>query len=225
MRPYPALALAALFLLPVLGGCTGDKPTRLYVLSAMPDAPGSNSGQGIPIGVGPVTLPKYLDRPQIITRMNGNALSQAQFDQWGGDLNDNITRVLASNLSELLKTDRVSLYPWKDRAPVDYEVTLDVTRFEQVGDGSVVLSVFWSVVDPKDGKVLLMRRSDYRDNHGVAKASTSSTPNGTSTAAGTTGPGTPDGARPYDALVAAMSRDLELLSRDVAAAIIELRGS
>src|SRR4051812_32111240 len=145
MRPYPALALAALCLLPALGGCAGDKPTRLYVLSAMPDAPGSNSSQGIPIGVGPVTLPKYLDRPQIITRMDGNSLSQAQFDQWGGDLNDNITRVLASNLSELLKTDRVSLYPWKDRAPVEYEITLDVTRFEQGGDGSVVLSVFWSI--------------------------------------------------------------------------------
>jgi uncharacterized lipoprotein YmbA len=194
--------LATVFLAPfVLAGCGSDKPTRLYVLSATTEQPATMSPQGISIGVGPITLPKYLDRPQIVLGVSANQLSQANFDQWGGDLNDNITRVLATNLSNLLGTQRVSLYPWKDRPPTDIQVTMDVSKFETEADGTTVLSVFWSLVNPSDGTVLEMHRSTYRDA-GKGAAST-----------------TTAGAGSYDAAVAAMSRNLGLLSRDTAAAI------
>jgi uncharacterized protein len=211
MRRHSALLLAALLLLPLeLGGCAAEKPTRLYVLSALAETPRTASPQELALGVGPITLPKYVDRPQIVARINGNSLAQADFDQWGGDLNDDITRVLAANLSNLLETDRVSLYPWTDRARIDYQLTMDVTRFEQDTDGSAVLSAFWSIVDPNDGTVLLMRRSTYRS------------------AGDPPGPGgskTPEDGYPYDAVVAAMSCDLELLSRDVAVTITRLKAS
>ena len=129
--------LATVFLAPfVLAGCGSDKPTRLYVLSATTEQPATMSPQGISVGVGPITLPKYLDRPQIVLGVSVNQLSQANFDQWGGDLNDNVTRVLATNLSNLLGTERVSLYPWKDRPPTDIQVTMDVSKFETEADGT-----------------------------------------------------------------------------------------
>jgi len=189
----------------ILGGCAADKPTRLYVLSALAPKPASTSPRGVAIGIGPITLPKYLDRPQMVTSVSSNQMSQANFDQWGGDLNDNMTRVLADNLSNLLATDRVSLYPWKDRAPIEYQITLDVTRVQQEADGSTILSAFWSIVAAKDGTVLMMRRSSYRD----ATGSPTQDP---------TNPG-----RLYDATAAAMSRDLESLSRDIADAITHLK--
>ena len=203
MRPTSALMFAGLVLL-ALAGCA-DKPTRLYVLTATTEKPATTSPNGLAIGIGPITLPKYLDRPQIVSSVEANSLDQANFDQWGGDLNDNITRVLATNLSNLLATDRVSLYPWKDGAPVDYQVTLDVSRFEQDKDGSSVLNVFWSIVNPRDGTVVLMRRSSYSQ---AAPAGASQN----------------DNPRPYDAQVAAMSQDLAALSRDVATAITALKG-
>jgi len=193
-----------------LAGCGTDKPTRLYVLSATSAQPATMSPQGIGIGVGPVTLPKYLDRPQIVMGVSTNELSQANLDQWGGDLNDNITRVLATNLSNLLGTERVSLYPWQNRAPIDYQVTMDVTKFEQADDGSTVLSAFWSITNPSDGTVLQMHQSTYRDAGEAGEAG---------------GQTTTAGARPYDAVVAAMSRDLGALSRDIAAAIKVLKAS
>jgi uncharacterized lipoprotein YmbA len=205
-----ALFFASLLVLPLqLGGCAAEKPTRLYVLNALPEAPGTASPQGLAVGIGPITLPKYIDRPEIVARINGNSLVQAEFDQWGGGLDDDITRVLAANLSSLLESDRVSLYPWKDEAPIEYQVTVDVIRFEQDADGSAVLSAFWSIVDPSDGSVLLMRRSSYREA-GDRPVSES---------------GRAGGAYPYDAAVAAMSRDLELLSRDIAATIAKLRAT
>ena len=205
IQPRFSFLLAAAFLAPfALAGCGSDKPTRLYVLSATTEQSATMSPQGTAIGVGPITLPKYLDRPQIVIGVSANQLSQANLDQWGGDLNDNISRVLATNLSNLLGTERVSFYPWKDRAPIDFQVTMDVSKFESEADGSTVLSVFWSVVNPNDGTVLEMHRSTYRDAGKGVEAST---------------PGTTAGDRPYDAAVAAMSRNLGLLSHDIAKAI------
>ncbi|HKF61278.1 MAG TPA: PqiC family protein [Dongiaceae bacterium] len=204
MRLPPAFILLGFALL-ALTGCPGNAPTRLYVLTATTDKPASTSPEGAAIGVGPITLPKYLDRPQIVTRVAANSLDQANLDQWGGDLNDNITRVVATNLSNLLATDRVSLYPWKDGAPVDFQVTMDISRFEQDKDGNAVLNVFWSIVN-KDGTMLLMRRSSYTQPAGEPASQS-------------------DNARPFDAQAAAMSRDLALLSHDIATAITGLKGS
>jgi len=201
MRRYSTRLLAVILVLPVLAGC-GNKPTRLYVLTADAEKSGAASPQGVQIGVGPVTLPKYLDRPQVVTRSAGNSLAQADLDQWGGELADNIARVLATNLANLLRTDRVSLYPREDRVPVEYQVTVDVVRFEQDSDGSTVLDAFWSLNNPSTGKVLT-RRSTYRQS-------------GTAVAAGGSGDAT---ARAYDAVAAAMSRDLAALSGDIAGRI------
>ena len=205
IRTFPSFALTLAAVAAVaLAGCGTDKPTQLYVLSATAAQPASMSPQGVSIGVGPITLPKYLDRPQIVTGVSANELSQANLDQWGGDLNDNITRVLATNLSNLLATDRVSLYPWTNRVPIDFQVTMDVTKFEVTPDGSAVLSVFWTIQNGSDGTVMEMSRSTYRSP--VAGADSSGT-------------GTTDSARPYDAVVAAMSRDIGSLSKDIAAKI------
>lgn len=213
MRPYH-LGLALVLLSLVAVGCSNTAPTRFYVLSAMPERAAAEPGKGTAIGIGPITLPQYLNRPQIVTRIGGNQLNVAEFDQWGGDLNDNITRALAANLSNLLETDRVSLYPWKDEAPIDYQVTIDVLSFEQDVDGSSLLTAYWSIIDPKSGKARLMRRSVYRDTSDTARPDT----------AGSAGAILGQGARPYDGIVAAMSRNLEALSRDIASAVRSMRG-
>ena len=207
MNIYSTRLCSAALIVLLLVGC-GSKSTRLYVLTADAEKPVAITPQGIPIGVGPVTLPKYLDRPQVVSRAAANSLNQADLDQWGGDLSDNITRVLATNLANLLQTDRVSLYPWQDHVPIDYQITLDVAKFEQEADGNTTLDAFWRLVNPSNGKVVVMRRSIYRVN-GVPIAVTDS---------GET-------AARYDSVAAAMSRDLETLSRDIAGEIKGKRGS
>jgi len=49
-------------------------------------------------GVGPVTLPPYLDRSQIVMSDRANELNLAEFDQWAESLQTNFTRVLGENL-------------------------------------------------------------------------------------------------------------------------------
>ena len=105
----------------------------------------------------------YLDRPQIVTRNSANHLLLAEFDQWGGNLEKNFTRVLGESFSAELSTDRVSLYPWTPSAPVDFQVTVRVTAFELDPAGDTRLDARWSIVDSKARKILVMARSSYRE--------------------------------------------------------------
>jgi uncharacterized lipoprotein YmbA len=130
-----------------IGGDTA--PSRFYVLSAAEGTNSPQSSDGPAILVGPLTLPRYLDRPQIVTRPTPNQLSLAEYDRWGGRLDDNVVRVLAQDLAAQLGTDRVAIFPREQRLPDALQVSVDVSRFEQIGAQSEVeLDAQWSLYPP-----------------------------------------------------------------------------
>ncbi len=178
------------------GGCSSP-PTRFYVLSSLPSAQPLRTGQDIVVGVGPVELPEYLDRPQIVTRSGQNELTLAEFDRWAESLKDNTTQVLAEDLAILLPSKKVSTYPWRRSTAIDYQLVVKVTRFDHTAGGETVLAVRWSLLSG-DGKELLSRESRYVERQ-------------------------PDDA--YGSTVAAMNRSLGQFSRDVASAITGQIGS
>jgi uncharacterized lipoprotein YmbA len=143
------------------------------------------------VGVGPVTVPPYLDRPQLVTRTSRVKLALADFEQWAGPLPDTIARVLAENLALLIPTDRVVLAPWPRTIDPDYQVTVEVLQFDRGSGNQVTLAARWSLLD-RDGKELALRTS--RVNLAA---------------------GAPD----YEATVTAMGRTLEALAQDIATAL------
>lgn len=178
-----------------LTGCAGSEPVHYYVLSASNEVPVRSAAlRDVAIGVGPVEMPEYLDRPQIVTRTSQNALNMAEFDRWAESLKDNTIRVLAENLATLLPSQRVSVYPWKRTTPIDYQLMVQITRFDRQEQGESVLAARWRVLD-SGGAELLAQTSTYRE--------------------------IPSGPE-YAATVAAMNRNLEAFSRDVASRISEL---
>jgi hypothetical protein len=189
-------ALSLVALLVVLGGCLGggSPPSRFYLLSPLP-VPEAAAASGVAIGVGPVAIPDYLNRAQIVTRTGENQLELAEFDRWAEPLQKNLSRVLVLNLSTLLSTDRVALHPWNRSTPMDYQVIVDVGRFEAGRDGRASLLARWTIVAGTDRKILLMRKSTFSE------------------------PIAPDG---YEATVASMSRLVGALSREIAAEIGDL---
>jgi uncharacterized protein len=133
----------------VLSGCVDiggeTSPSRFYVLSAI-DPQGTPSPDGPAILVGPVTLPRYLDRPQIVTRPSPNELSLAEYDRWGGRLDDNVARVLAQDIGVHLGTSRVAIFPREQRVADAIQISIDISRFEQIGEqGQVELDAQWSL--------------------------------------------------------------------------------
>src|SRR5262245_54561997 len=100
----------------VLSGCLGSTPpTQFYLVPSLTGdtAPPVSAGQrDLTLAVGPVTVPPYLDRPQIVTRTSRAKLGLADFDHWAGPLADTIARVLSEDLALLIPTERVVLSPW-----------------------------------------------------------------------------------------------------------------
>src|SRR5215831_18260018 len=159
LRPAWVLAMLSVVLLG-LYGCASSPPTRFYVLPSLTGAETAPPAaqRELTIGVGPVTLHPYLDRPQIVTRASPARLVLGEFDQWGAPLHDSVTRSLAEHLSLLVLTDRVVLHPWSRTTVPDYQVTVDVLQFDAGPGGEVILAARWQILNA-DGQVLIIRQS------------------------------------------------------------------
>ena len=101
----------------------------------------------ISLGVGPVHLPGYLDRREVLTRVAQSRLEVSQNDRWAEPLDENLTHVLAQNLSVLLGSDGVISYPWPIAKSPDYRVTVEVLQFECNSALEAQLSARWWIVD------------------------------------------------------------------------------
>jgi hypothetical protein len=153
------------FLLTVffVAACSTTPPVAYYTLNTLPEMqqeiPAALMDDTIAIGVGPVEFPKFLDRPQIVTRKSQNQIQVSEFHRWAGSFPGNFSRVLAKNISILLPTDRVAVYPWGEQFSPTYRIKLDVEQFDgQVGE-RVVLEVTWMVTDQEGTNQLMVRRS------------------------------------------------------------------
>ena len=200
-----ALALAALG----AAGCAREStPSDFYLLSyeqPVPTGIETTMREGLAIGVGPIEFAPYLDRPQIVTRDGTNQLVIQDFSRWGGRLEDRFTVVLAEALSAELETDRVSIFPWQLSAPIEYQVTVQVTSFDSDAKGRSTLIARWTLVEVRTEKVLVMARSTYREApRPLAQG---------------------DNTIEYEAIAAAMSRDVARLGSEIAQQIRAFRGS
>ncbi len=162
-------SMAALMAL-VVTGCGGllgkgtVEPTRFYLLEALAEpgpAASSTFGQQS-LGVGPVTLPRYLDRPSIVTRGGANEINVADFFQWAEPLVDGVPRAVAEDLSSLLGTERVYAVPANLPEALDFRVVVDVIRFDGALDGEARLEARWTVLDLRKDLRVAARRSSVK---------------------------------------------------------------
>ena len=176
----------------VLVSCSTTPAVKYYTLNPgfdiKPDNFQAVSGDVLSIGVGPVELPKFLDRPQIVTRKSQYRVAVSEFHRWAGSFSEDFLRVLVKNISVLLPADRVSAYPWTDQVSPTYRIALTVDQFDGQLGGDVVLNVTWSVWSQKGANESVIRHTRIKE---------------------------PVSAENYDALVEAQSRAIATLSRAI----------
>lgn len=135
-------------------------PSQFYIL-----APMDSSARGVPltysgtpghraleIGLGPIKFPAYLKRPQVVTRSSVNQVDLSEFNRWAEPLQNDFASVLAQNLAGLLGA-HVTPFPWYRPLNLDYQVTLDITRFDTDSQGTAQLIGRWELKDPDSGEV------------------------------------------------------------------------
>lgn len=187
----------------LLGGCLGkgtQKDTRFYLLEPVSGWStveyASTDDGGIGLAIGPVRLREYLNRPQVVTRTKENKIIVHEFHSWGEPLDRNFNIVLAVNLSELLATNKIVIFPWRKRPPnLDYQIVADVIRFDGELGGEASLTAHYYIWDWG-----MVRGEDELRRVGVWKSSFSRQ----------------TGDDSFEALVATMSELVGDFSREVA---------
>lgn len=183
----------------VVSGCA--PATKFYTLAKVKGAPGDGSEPAkvaVVVAVGPVALPGYVDRPQIVIRESPYTLRPAVADQWAGGLDDMVPRVLIGNLAERLPGSRIVPFPRVGGPSFDYRVSIDISQFDVDSAGEAVVVASWQLSDQASSKTLQLGDTTAR-----ARARSAS----------------------YEDRVAALSQALADLSDDIARAVaIQPRG-
>ena len=174
------LALGLMVLL--VAGCASSPPTNLYTLSAigvpLTETAAPQSASAV-VAIGPVTLPDYIDRPQIVTRQSPYRLELAAYDQWAAPLHDMLPRVLVEDVALRLPAVPVVSFPQVSEGNFDYRVAVDISRFDVDATGEATLAARWQLIyarsTPRALQVaddVLQRRSEG-DGNGAYAASLS----------------------------------------------------
>ncbi len=180
-----------------LASCSGvSDPTKYYVLSPRPAAPHDAAPTTLSsagVGVGPVSVPGYLARVQIVTRGANDEVEVSMYHRWAEPLESGIAQVLADNLATQIGSERVAVFPWRGVAArvLDYQVAVMVLRFDGSPGRQATLDARWRILG-RDGKELALKRTTISE------------------------PITGEG---YQPLVLGMNRLLDTLAREIAAEI------
>ncbi len=150
-----------LLVAPLLAACASPSvPDQYYLLSPMVQPVSPAPGETTVIGVGPVTIPSYLDRSTIVTRSAANRPQVNSGYRWAEPLGENINRVLMDNLYRTGVAARLEVFPWNSRDMVEWQVVVDIDRFERQADGNVNLTARWKLVHFQSGEIVTAAKYD-----------------------------------------------------------------
>ena len=142
------------------------------------------------MGIGPLRIPGYIDRPQLVTQLEGRGVRVDEFNRWAEPLDLAIPRIVTVNVDGLLDDVIAVTFPYPSRFRTDYRLIGRIIRFDTDQDGLALLEIQWAVQDADANNVIQPRRDRY-----TAQATSADDPN---------------------AIVVALNDTLEAFSRDVA---------
>lgn len=204
MNRIPVFTIVAGLLIAVVlsAGCSSTPASRFYALGSA-NTPEDFKNQRIKdsgiIAVGPIRIPEYLDRPQIVTRSGNSELTMAEFHRWGGSLDNDLKRVIPENIAQKLDSMGYLVVNWpipgEGNLPVQYQIVIDILQFEGTLGGSVTLKCQWGIMGDGEKARKAVRVSLITE---------------------------PVQGQEYEHLVAAMSNAIARLSSEIADVVREL---
>ncbi|MEI6985758.1 MAG: PqiC family protein [Rhodospirillaceae bacterium] len=164
-------------------GCATLPPPNLYVLSSPLAAttPAAATAAATPastprlnrplmVALGPITVPDYLDRTDIVRRATDNRMATEDGARWAEPLRSGLQRALVADLAGRLGSGYWVTISGTRSADVDFEVPLDVETFEPDATGRVVMIASWEIRTVRDGANVMRQVMRQRVNFEHAMA-------------------------------------------------------
>ena len=147
-----------------LYGCVvgSTPPSQFYLLEPLADTneTGASSATSISVALAPVRIPRYADRPQIVTAVDRNTYELNELKRWAEALDENISRVLIQNLSSLVPAEVLPARTAKLAKKARYRLNLNILEFYVDPQGTAILDSHWYVTEK--GKKRSGQRKSYR---------------------------------------------------------------
>jgi uncharacterized protein len=157
----------------IVWGCSIFPPRpepNFFILTPLPDNESSSMNvAGLPpgsfapieLGLGPVRFPAYLDRLEMVTRIDKNRLAISDTNRWAAPLDAAFTKILAQDLSSRIPDSHVALYPWYNDHLPDFQIIIDVQRFDVTVQGLAKLEAAWTIRGAKANTLLYSTSSAF----------------------------------------------------------------
>jgi uncharacterized lipoprotein YmbA len=158
IRAYKTVIAGSI--LAMLAACGATPPNRYFLLEPTVSPHSVPAKSSLTVLVNEVILREYLTRKEIVRRDREYEVSVAEFRRWAEPLQENMTVVVAENLSRLLQSDNVIPYSANWTTKPDYELLVEVYSYGADARGDVVLYGRWTLLD-HDGAVVVSRRSRH----------------------------------------------------------------
>lgn len=182
--------LTLLILASLLSGCGSSPAVRYFALETIGIEHQRDIDDAPILAIGPLRVPDYLKRTQMVRRGQGAEVIVDDFNRWAEPLDEAIHRTIASNVDGLLDNAVVIAFPYGSMLDADYRLHGRIDRLDADRSGIAILDIQWGIGDSKGMTVVASRRTRY--------------------AAGVTRQGDPA------AMAEAISDTIEQLSRDIA---------
>ena len=170
---FSIFRLLAVFLVTfALTACEGivgpSTPTEFYRLTSVDLKAKSFEkilGSDLSIGVGPISIPGYADRPQIVSAGDGGRLIVNDLNHWAEPIHDNIERVLVADVASLLSPQQVFHYPTNfTPAANSLQIEVVISEIVRMPDGRVQLAASWNVKKLVDNRLIGRDAVQYISN-------------------------------------------------------------
>jgi len=157
MRSPLLIALLGL----VAVGCSRPSPTVTFH-TLTPLAKPAPAAKPLALEVMPVQLPELLQRSQIVVLEDQGVHRLATSHRWGNTLEKDIQRVLAENLSALLGSPSVVLYPEGGATGATLRIALEVSQCDGAPGGTLQFRATWRATR-LDGRLAILQRAELTE--------------------------------------------------------------
>lgn len=167
--PRPWLAPCAVLLTLTAaagGGCASREPLASYYVLTPATASASNTARprGARVFIRQVTVPGYLQPTRLASRRGDGQIEYATSASWAEGHREGFGRALADALASQPGIAAASAPPQNVPPPRDYDLVVEVERFEGDDHGEVVLAARWQLYRPGSGTPVRSRQSLFRQS-------------------------------------------------------------
>jgi uncharacterized lipoprotein YmbA len=163
--------LLGAFVLFMFSACSSSPPVRYFSLNPIDADFAQDSEDAVMLGLGPIRMPEYLNRSQIVWRGTNAEMQVDEFSRWTEPLSTSLLRVVSTDVDKLLDGVVVVVFPYQPfvRDQIDFRLLGDVNRFDADSAGNIVLEVQWGIADADGAVIVPVRRNRYQAKASLAQ--------------------------------------------------------